>query len=263
MKQSLHVHTLLDDGRNSIEEMICAGIDVGLESVGFSGHSYLPFGEDWTMTEEQTEIYHKEIQQMRKKYTNIRIYEGLELDIYSEIPDYRYDYIIGSVHNLYINDMYISLDEASDILIQCIDKYFGGNSAYMAKMYFEETGRIQNADIIGHFDLITKFNEGGSIFNEDEYMDSAVIAMKKLASKNMIFEINTGAVSRGYRSMPYPSERLLRELNRMGGRITITSDAHDIKSIAFGYDDAVCLAKQCGFNEIQLLTDNGFKPVKV
>ena len=113
MKQSLHIHTVLDDGRNTMEEMVRAGIEAGLESMGFSGHSWLPFGADWTMPPEAEKQYHREIKRLRKLYPEIRIYEGLELDLYSDIPDYGYDYIIGSVHNLYRDGEYISLDEST------------------------------------------------------------------------------------------------------------------------------------------------------
>ncbi len=260
MKQSLHIHTVFDDGINTIEEMVCAGIDAGLLSLGFSGHSYLPFGGDWTMSPGDTDKYHKEIKKAGMKYPGIRIYEGLELDLYSEIPDYDYDYIIGSVHNLYKNGEYMSLDESRNILENGIDRLFDGDSKAVAEAYFEEVGRMKNADIAGHFDLISKFNEKGDIFAEADYMDAAIVAMRRLVSENMIFEINTGAMSRGYRSSPYPSEKLLFELAKLEGRITITSDAHDVSAITYGYDEAVYLAKQCGFNKIWLLEGDSFVP---
>lgn len=260
MKQSLHIHTVLDDGRNTMEEMVRAGIEAGLESMGFSGHSWLPFGADWTMSPEAEKHYHREIKRLRKLYPEIRIYEGLELDLYSEITDYSYDYIIGSVHNLYAGGEYISLDESRQILEAAIDKHFEGNSKAVAEAYFEEVGRIKNADIVGHFDLISKFNEKGDIFREADYMDAALFAMRKLAAANMIFEINTGAISRGYRTVPYPPENLLYELRKLEGRITVTSDAHDTSGIACGYEEAVYLAKQCGFDRIWLLDEGGFVP---
>ena len=74
MKQSLHVHSVLDDGKNTIEEMVAAGIEAGLESVGISGHSWLPFGADWTMTPEAERQYHREIKRLKELYPEIRIY---------------------------------------------------------------------------------------------------------------------------------------------------------------------------------------------
>ena len=141
-----------------------------------------------------------------------------------------------------------------------IDRHFEGNSKAVAEAYFEEVGRIKNADIVGHFDLISKFNEKGDIFRGADYMDAALFAMRKLAAANMIFEINTGAISRGYRTVPYPPENLLYELRKLEGRITVTGDAHDTSGIACGYEEAVYLAKQCGFDRIWLLDEGGFVP---
>ncbi len=263
MKQSLHIHTVFDDGKNTMEEMVRSGIEAGLESMGFSGHSLLSFGADWTMLPESERQYHREIKRLREVYPEIRIYEGLELDLYSDIPDYSYDYIIGSVHNLYSCGEYISLDESRQILEEAIDRHFEGNSRAAAEAYFEETGRIKNADIVGHFDLISKFNEKEDIFREADYMEAAIAAMRKLAAANMIFEINTGAISRGYRSAPYPSENLLYELRKLEGRITVTGDAHDTSGIVYGYDEAVYLAKQCGFDRIWLLDEGRFVPYAI
>lgn len=263
MKQSLHVHSVLDDGKNTIEEMVAAGIEAGLESVGISGHSWLPFGADWTMTPEAERQYHREIKRLRELYPEIRIYEGLELDRFSDTPVYCYDYIIGSVHNLYAGGEYISLDENRQLLEAGIDRLFDGNPAALAEAYFDEISRIESADIIGHFDLISKFNEKQDLFREADYMEAALAAIKTHVAAGRIFEINTGAVSRGYRSMPYPSEKLLCELKKLDGRITITSDAHDVESIVYGYDEAAQLARQCGFREIWLLEGKRFVPERI
>lgn len=40
---NLHTHTTYCDGKNSIEENILYAIEKNFISLGFSGHSYLPF----------------------------------------------------------------------------------------------------------------------------------------------------------------------------------------------------------------------------
>ena len=86
-----------------------------------------------------------------------------------------------------------------------------------SREYFEAEAQIYDrtkCDFIGHFDLLTKFNEGYKHFDEtkDAYLEPAITAMHKLAALGIPFEINTGAMSRGYRSAPYPSAALLKEL---------------------------------------------------
>ena len=84
--------------------------------------------------------------------------------------------------------------------------------------------------------------------------------MERLAAAGKIFEINTGAISRGYRTTPYPSAPLLQALREMDGKILFTADAHHAEDICCAYDPAVQLAKDCGFTQHWILTADGFVP---
>jgi len=85
--------------------------------------------------------------------------------------------------------------------------------------------------------------------------------MKKLNSQGLPFEINTGAMSRGYRTAPYPNPVLLKELHAMGGRIIINSDSHSADTIAYAFDQAQKLAYDCGFRKVTVLTPQGFQEI--
>ncbi len=80
---------------------------------------------------------------------------------------------------------------------------------------------------------------------------------------NKIFEINTGAISRGFRTTPYPSRELLETIAKMGGRITITSDAHSTSGIVCSFDLAEQLALDCGFREIWVFDGKTFAPAGI
>ena len=122
-----------------------------------------------------------------------------------------------------------------------------------------------HCDWVGHFDLLTKFNEGYKHFDEtkDAYLEPALAAMKKLHGQGLPFEINTGAMSRGYRTAPYPNPILLRELHAMGGRIMINSDSHSADTIAYAFDQAQKIAYECGFRKTTVLTPNGFQEISL
>ena len=57
IRQNLHTHTVFDDGKNTPMEMAQAALEAGLSSLGFSGHSVLPWDNDWAMTEESERAY--------------------------------------------------------------------------------------------------------------------------------------------------------------------------------------------------------------
>ena len=92
-------------------------------------------------------------------------------------------------------------------------------------------------------------------------LEPALAAMKKLHRQGLPFEINTGAMSRGYRTAPYPNPILLRELHAMGGRIMINSDSHSAGTIAYAFDQAEKIAYECGFRNVTVWSKDGFREI--
>ena len=53
--QNLHTHTTYCDGINTPEQVILTAIDKGFGAIGFSGHSYMYYSEEHSMSLEGTE----------------------------------------------------------------------------------------------------------------------------------------------------------------------------------------------------------------
>mgnify|MGYP001183478611 CR=1 FL=1 len=267
--QNLHTHSVRDDGRNKLEDMVRAAISAGLTSVGFSGHSPLPFPNDWTIPAEYLADYRAEVQRLKKAYAGqIDVYCGLEWDLLSEMPSAEYDYIIGSIHHIPIAGSVINVDHSPEATWRYLGEQFGGNADAAAKMYFAQyavLAAIEKVDIIGHFDLITKFDEQYHFFLTDSpvYRSAAMEALETLVKADKIFEINTGAISRGCRTTPYPSRELIEAVHMLGGRITISSDAHSADAIVCAFDQAERLALDCGFREIWEFDGKTFVPAGI
>lgn len=117
--------------------------------------------------------------------------------------------------------------------------------------------------MIGHFDLVTKFNEGGCMFGESDprYIGPATDALEALAKKDVVFEINTGAIYRGSRLSPYPSAVLLGRIAELGGRVILASDAHCTDAVAYKFDEAAEYAAAAGIKNIEKYPPK-FVPVK-
>lgn len=171
----------------------------------------------------------------------IKILCGIEQDFYSEEPTEGYDYVIGSVHYLRTGGEYIPVDESPELLRAAAEKYFRGDFYALIEEYYRTLARVvekTGADIIGHFDLIAKFNEGGALFDETDprYLAAAQKAADILLKTGRPFEINTGAISRGYRTSPYPSLALRDYIRQKGGSFVISSDSHAKETLCFGFD---------------------------
>ena len=115
--------------------------------------------------------------------------------------------------------------------------------------------------ILGHIDLVTKLNRGNALFDEDDprCRTAALEALHHTDPDATLLEVNTGAISRGYRDTPYPAVFLLREWRGMGGQIILTADAHSPETVVYGYGQAAELARAAGFRECVLLTGRGWK----
>ena len=129
--------------------------------------------------------------------------------------------------------------------------------------YFAEVEKIaaKKPDSLGHIDLVKKLNADGSFFDEESprYKAAALKALHAARENDCILEVNTGGVYRGYRKDFYPGAWLLGEWQKMGGKVIITSDAHDVDSLTFGFDEAAAAVKAAGFKSVEVLTVNGFE----
>lgn len=263
MTQNLHTHTTFCDGKNTPEEMVQSAVSLGLNSLGFSGHAPMdgPNG-DWTMGD--VPGYRAEVLRLREQYAGqIEIFLGLEQDFYSPPQADSWDYVIGSVHQVQKDGAWLSVDASSEEFVRAVEHHYGGDFYAFAEDYYRRVGEIAErtgCQIVGHFDLITKFNEGDKLFDagRPRYVSAALEAMDRLAERDVIFEINTGAVSRGYRSAPYPDPALLRAMRERDIPICITSDAHSAGTLLHAFSQAAELAWACGYREQMILTRQGF-----
>ena len=247
IQTDLHMHTTFSDGRDTPEDMILSAIQKGLTIVGISDHSWTFFDESYCMPKEKYEEYKNLLHGLREKYAGkIDVRCGIEQDYYSTLTPCGFDHVIGSVHYICVKDaagadIYIPIDDSPEVLKEAADSFFGGDMISLAEYYFsivsdvlEKTG----ADIIGHFDLISKFNEGDGLFDssDERYRAAWKKAVLNLLKYDKPFEINTGAISRGYRTAPYPSAEMTAFIKGNGGRFVLSSDAHAKENIAYLFD---------------------------
>lgn len=261
IKSNYHTHSIYCDGKDTPEEMILEAIDKGFEILGFSGHSYFEPEADITMGEEKLEKYISELKFLKEKYKDkIKILIGLEQDSYSEEPNYPFDYLIGSVHVVKKNGEYISVDLSSEYSRNVIKEVYHNDFDAFAEDYFAEMETVvekTKCDIIGHFDLITKYNDKFGIKESPRYLKAAKKAVDALLPYGIPFEINTGGMARAGKKEPYPSINILKMIKEGGGKIIFTSDCHQKKYLDHAFDYAEKLAKKLGFTKRAIITENG------
>lgn len=235
----LHVHSNFCDGKNTPEQLILSAIDKGLKTVGIVMHSHIPnsFYENFDCDDE----FQTQMNALKIKYQDkIKVLCGLEMDILSTKKS-GYDYIIGSVHMFNKNGKLFDVDRSKEYFVETVKNCFNGDYFLAVEDYFqnvEKVIKVTNADIIGHFDLITKFNLDNCLFDENDarYVNAWQKAVDKLIPYGKPFEINLGGIARNYKKTPYPSFAIMQYIKEKGGKFILTSDAHTTEKVAFEFE---------------------------
>lgn len=260
LRGNFHTHTVFCDGRNTAQEMADKAMEIGFTHLGFSGH----MDSEIRM---ELKDYNAEICRLQEAFRGrMDILRGVELDILFQPRDReeagllrQMEYLIGSVHYVEGSDgTLLAVDDTAERLAEGCRKYFGGDYYRLAGAYYGLVAQVYDrlhCTFIGHFDLITRFNDDLHYLDESDprYCGPALEAMEYLVSKEVPFEINCGAYNRGRKADLYPNRFFLKKLREFGGRILINSDAHQKELLDGGFDRAVQTALDCGFTHTNFL----------
>lgn len=264
MKTNYHTHTTFCDGKSTAEETVLAAIEKGFDVLGFSGHAMHPFSSDWHIPSRSMESYCAEILRLKEKYRGtIDVKLGFEADFIPALtePTFRNyaaftpEFLIGSVHYIRTRDAIFPVDHSLGALKDGIGRQFSGDAKKAVQAYFSaERDMLKKGgfSVIGHADLITKFQERERLFDESEswYLNELKATADEIKRAGVAAEINAGGVTRGYRTLPYPGERFLSLMRERGIPVIISSDAHDAATLDAGFALARAHAEKAGYTEI-------------
>lgn len=265
IKQNLHTHSQYDDGKDAIDEIVQKAQERGFTILGFSGHGYYA-KDDSSMTPEKTKQYIQDVRQAQQQAPNgLKIYLGIEEDSMAPIENVEdFDYVIGSVHYLEHNGKIYPIDYSKEQFDEMLKEGYQNDINALAKDYYlaiERQAQNPNIQIIGHLDLIAKYNEDQTYycFDDPKILSYAKIAIEQLVKAGKIFEMNSGAMAREYRNSPYPSIELLKLIYEANGKILINTDCHDKEYLDYGMQICLDLAKQIGFKTLEMFNGKNFE----
>ena len=256
-----HMHTVWCDGKDTAEAMALSAIDQGFREVGFSSHAMLPLSAEGYLSPVSALGYADEIRALKAKYSGrISVLLGVEADyvrgltapnraLYAHLG---VEYVIGSIHFVMPPgatglDQAVCVDMSPESLRKGIDeKYEGDVRAYVVDYFAQEREMVLSCDfdIVGHPDLIRKFNGTMRYLDEGSvwYMGELEATADAIARSGKIVEINTGAISRGWMDDAYPSSAFLSLLKARGVKAILSSDAHSAKAIGCAFERFAPLA---------------------
>ena len=270
MLQNLHTHSTLCHGKDTPEELVKEAIKRGFDSIGFSSHASSSFTELGSNARD----YINEVLSVKKKYEDrIKIFLGVELDYYSGgyLDPTPYEYRIGSVHASIMDGskIIVPFDHDYESSKHALLTVFGGDGMKYASEYYKRVAEMPSLfdyEIVGHFDLVSIYSEKfPPLFDIEskEYKSIALEALHAVREKREFFEVNTGAMSKRIRTLPYPEPFILKEMKALGCKLILSSDCHYKEKLTYGFDEVKKLISECGFAELYYLGDNGFFGEKI
>ena len=251
----MHTHTAFSDGRDTAEEMVRAALAKGFHTLGFSDHGHADY-DDCSMSAARQAEYRAEIRRLQRQHAGrIDLMLGVEHDWLSPADAADYDYRIESVHYVQKNGQLWSVDWTRDKFTDATRTLYGGDVYAQCRDYFDTVcASVEgtDADILGHIELVMKFNEARDLFDDADprYLKPALECAGLAARSGRLVEINTGAVAKGYRTQPYPSAAMLKRVRECGGRIILSSDCHSSDHLDCAFGEALELARACGFRTV-------------
>ncbi len=196
----IHVHSHHSDGANSIAEMAQATRELGYHYLVISDHSRSAQYANG-LTEERIVAQHREIDELNRQFTNFRILKSIECDIlpdgYMDFPDEvlaTFDLVIASIHSRFK----MTEEEATARILKAMENPY--------------------VTIIGH-------PTGRLLLGREGYPLNLRKILEHAARLGVAIELNAN---------PHRLDldwRWLREAKRLGVKIAIGPDAHQVEGL--------------------------------
>jgi histidinol-phosphatase (PHP family) len=135
----------------------------------------------------------------------------------------------------------------------------GGKEA-LERLYFEQVAEMVEQlrpEVVGHFDLIRKFEGAGASFGPETWrrIERALEVIRAVGS---VLEVNAAPVRRNLGPV-YPLPPLLERACEMGIPVTLGDDSHGPADVGVGLDACLQAIQQAGYRRIHYLTGRGGK----
>lgn len=245
-----HNHTGFSaDSDSAPESMIEQAIHSGLQYLCMTDHMDPDFpipAYDFTF---DLPAYFKKHQELRDRFQEkITLLTGIELGLQPHIADrlneivtqWDFDFVIGSSHIVNRMDPFDApywqgISEAEGIL-----RYF--------ESILENLAAFDDIDVYGHLDYIVRYAPSkAQNYSYRAYQEILDEILKTLISKNIGLELNTAGLKYGI-GFAHPHTDILKRYKELGGEIlTVGSDGHIPKHLAYDFHKVPSILGSCGF----------------
>ena len=250
MKADFHLHTdFSGDSKTPMADMIEQAISLDLDTICFTEHFDHDFPSEYGDFSLDICSYFEHLHSLKKTYASrIEVLFGVELGMQSHLGDY---------YDTYVKQFPFDYVIASQHLVDAVDPYFPiywedktareGIAAYFTEL-LDNLKKMKNYDSLGHLDYIVRYapaeKRDYSYETYREYIDPVLLY---LIEHDKCLEVNSAGLKYGL-GHPNPEESVLKRYLELGGHnITIGSDGHMPKHMAYDFPKLAELLTDLGF----------------
>ncbi len=231
----------------------------GLRGLIVTCHNPMPngFSAPVRMREDQFDEYVDLVAQTRDSWAGrIDVRLGLEADYFEGYESYLEKQLNSADFHFVLGSIHPQIDEFRQ-------KYWQHDPVEVQRIYFRllaqaaETGLF---DSIAHPDLIKNFTSQS--WNPAAIVDEICEALDRIAAAGVAMELNTSGVNKTISEMnPFPG--MLKEMRARDIPVTIGADAHQPDRVADGYETALQLLAECGYQKVSYFLDRQRQEVSI
>mgnify|MGYP000207691428 CR=1 FL=1 len=258
-----HLHTVLcKHATGTTADYVEAARERGLEEICFTDHAPAPDGydPDNRMVLDEFPNYQRWVSESAAT-TASRVLWGVEADYYPSglrflaewLPRQGFDLVLGSVH--YLRDW--GFDDPRNLHIWKSVDVVG-----VWQEYFRLVGEMAATrlfDVVAHLDLPKKF---GHRPKDKQVIEMAKPILDRVAESGMALEISTAGLRKPVGEI-YPTPFLLELAREREIPICFGSDAHEPEHVGFAFDQAVRLARECGYTAMAQYRQRAYTLVRI
>lgn len=279
MRVDYHVHTeFSDDSDYAMEQVITDAITMRLDEICFTDHVDYGVKKDWDepggmiyrkggvgepdkmpVANVDYPVYYETFKDLSALYNkDITLKLGLEFGMQAHTIEqyeklfarYPFDFIILSVHEVEDKEFW-NQEFQQGRTQQEYNEYYYKELLYLVKNY-------HNYSVLGHMDLITRYDKAGT-YPFEKLKPLLTEILRTVIADGKGIEINTSSQRYGLTDLT-PSRDILKLYRELGGRIlTIGSDSHKPEHLGAFIDETKQELKMLGFKEF--CTFDKMKPV--
>ena len=250
---SLHSH----DGKERISDMARAAYEKKLSAVCITDHCDIEYRDSTDLEKNAAESFDDTVATAKEYEKKLSVLSGIEIGEAVFYPDtackieksHPFDVIVGSVHaarypSYTMPYSQIDFSRMSDATV----------NAYLAR-YFEdmlETVETFDFDVLAHLTCPLRYISGkfGRTVDLSVHGEKIDAILRGIIARSIALEVNTSSLDTQYDAL-LPDRTILERYRMFGGYLlTLASDAHVKEKAGHGFERAVSVLKELGFDAV-------------